>query len=78
MSAPGAGGRLLSSQCAIAPRGMYGRPEQVGARSRENQRVRRTPSRRQHVVCVLVACPRAKRLGGRGYVRMYVRLEGRG
>ena len=31
-----------------------------------------------HVVCVLVACPRAKRLGGRGYVRMYVRLEGRG
>ena len=23
MSAPGAGGRLLSSQCAIAPRGMY-------------------------------------------------------
>jgi len=26
---------LLLSQCAIAPRGMYGRPEQVGARSRE-------------------------------------------
>ena len=25
---------LLLSQCAIAPRGMYGRPEQVGARSR--------------------------------------------
>ena len=38
MSAPGAGEGDSSSQCAIAPRGIYGRSEQVGARSQHRGR----------------------------------------
>ena len=66
MSAPGAGGRLLSSQCAIAPRGMIVRETRASRRSEPGERGGEShPVTSSQGLCVLTSDPpwQCSRLG---------------